>query len=128
MIKQKPIGHLTKNGSRLEIHEQQTIDLLLSHGFDIELIVASNQPGSRTPDILMNGVCWEIKSPCGNSKRTLENNLRRASEQSENIIFDLRRIKLNNLTCIKELEKQFKKRNKIKRMIIIDQKDRLILL
>lgn len=49
----------------------------------------------KTPDIDVNGIKWEIKSPKGNSKKTIDNNLRTARKQSHNIILDLRRAKLH---------------------------------
>lgn len=54
------------------------------------------RPRSRkTSDVEINGTKWEIKSPRGNSKKTIENNLRAARKQSRNIVLDLRRIKLH---------------------------------
>ena len=48
-----------------------------------------------TPDIEVNGEKWEIKSPLGNGKKTIENNLRAARRQSKNLIVDFSRIKLH---------------------------------
>ena len=39
----------------------------------------------------MNGLKWEMKSPKGKSRSTLEHAFQAAVKQSENIIFDLRR-------------------------------------
>ena len=49
----------------------------------------------RTPDIDINGTKWEIKSPKGGAKKTIDNNLRTARKQSRYIILDLRRAKLH---------------------------------
>jgi hypothetical protein len=49
----------------------------------------------KTPDIDVNGTKWEIKSPRGNGKKTIDNNLRAAHKQSRNVILDLRRSKLH---------------------------------
>ena len=49
----------------------------------------------KTPDIEVNGTKWEIKSPTGNGKKTIDNNLRAAHKQSRNIVLDLRRAKLH---------------------------------
>ena len=48
----------------------------------------------KTPDIDVNGTRWEIKSPRGNAKKTIENDLRTARKQSENIVIDLARSKM----------------------------------
>lgn len=49
----------------------------------------------KTPDIDVNGTKWEIKSPKGNAKKTIDNNLRTARKQSHHIVLDLRRAKLH---------------------------------
>ena len=74
-------------------------------GKDIMFIPPSAIPGQHRPDILMDGVEWEIKCPEGSSKRTIENNMRKAIKQSCNIIFDLRRIKLSEAQAINQLKK-----------------------
>ena len=64
-------------------------------GKDIVFIPPSAIPGQHRPDIFMDGVEWEIKCPEGNSKRTIENNMRKALLQPRNVIFDLRHIQLS---------------------------------
>ena len=54
------------------------------------------RPGEKkTPDVEIGDTKWEIKSPKGNSKKTIDNNLRTARKQSQNIVIDLRRAKLH---------------------------------
>ena len=53
----------------------------------------------------MQGLLWELKSPIGNSKTTISNNLINAKQQSPNIIFDARRTKLADTKIEKELAK-----------------------
>lgn len=50
---------------------------------------------ARTPDVDIRGIKWEIKSPMGNGKRTIDNNFNEARGQSKNIVIDLRRIKMH---------------------------------
>ena len=59
----------------------------------------------------MDGVEWEIKCPVGDSKRTIENNMRKAIKQSHNVIFDLRHIGMSDSQCVSQLEQQFNKRS-----------------
>ena len=54
----------------------------------------------KTPDIDVSGTKWEIKSPTGNGKKTIDNNLRAARKQSRNIVLDLRRAKLHQSKAI----------------------------
>ena len=49
------------------------------------------------------------KTPKGSGRWLLENTLKKASGQSENIIIDLARIKIHQAKCIKESKKQFYK-------------------
>lgn len=54
---------------KLELHEQETIFYLSSFGFDIEVIVPSNMPGTNNPDLLMMGTFWEMKASFSKNKR-----------------------------------------------------------
>ena len=95
-------------------------------GKNIKFIKPSTIEGSHTPDILMDGFEWEIKSPQGNSKRTIENNFRNAVAQSKYIIFDLRRVKLHDNQCVAKLEKEFRVRHYLKRLLIIKKDGSLV--
>jgi hypothetical protein len=54
----------------------------------------------KTPDLEIKNIKWEIKSPRGDGKKTIENNLRGARKQSQNIVVDLRRIKMHQSKAI----------------------------
>ena len=88
-------GKIVSNGVSLEKHEKDTVAFLINLGYDIELISPSNIPKAKTPDFLMNGKAWEMKSPQGDSYTTVEHAFKRAAKQSENIIIDLRRMKIH---------------------------------
>ena len=90
-----------------ERHELETADYLANLGYDIEFIAPRNSPNVHTPDIFMDGVSWEIKCPKGKSKRTIENNLRKAKQQEENIIFDKMRINITEEKCMLEIKRRF---------------------
>ena len=100
-------GRIIPNGVILEKHEYKTITLFTEIGLDVELIQKSNKKGIRTPDIIMEGIKWELKCPKGQGRWLLENTLKKASRQSPNIIIDLNRIKIHQTKCIQELRKQF---------------------
>jgi hypothetical protein len=61
MVKRK--GKITPNGVVLETHENATVVFLTEQGYDIELIPPSLHAGMRSPDIVMNNLCWEMKRP-----------------------------------------------------------------
>lgn len=67
---------------------------------------------SKTPDlyILKTNIKWEIKSPTGAGKHTIQTNLRNASKQSENIILDLHRSTLSKEQAISRTKDFIKKR------------------
>ena len=73
----------------------------------------------KTADIIMLGVEWEMKSPIGNSKATIENQFRRASKQSKHIVIDTRRTTLEYDRIEKMLLLEMNKRPIIKRVILI---------
>ena len=109
-----------------EKHEFETAKYFADRGKKIVFIKPSAVPGVHTPDILMDGQEWEIKSPDGSSKRTIETNFRKAIKQSRYIIFDLRRIKLPEKNCIAQLEKEFNSRPYLKKLYIIKKNGELI--
>lgn len=93
MKKIKTIGKtIIPANIRPEPHELEVAHILAALGHIIEFLPPSNIKGIYSPDILMDKQIWEIKSPIGHSKWTIENIYKKAQKQSENIIFDLRRI------------------------------------
>lgn len=109
-----------------EKHELDTARFFAERGHDIEFIPPSNSPNIHMPDIIMDGVEWEIKCPLGKSKRTIENNFRKATKQSKNIIFDLRRVHLTESVCIAQIKKEASVRPYIKRLLIIKRSLELV--
>ena len=113
-------------GVFVEQHELDVAKVLNKLGKDVEFILPSRVKFSRTPDIKMDGLLWEIKSPKGSSSRTIENNLRTALKQSKNIIIDLRRIKIDETRAISQIMKQFKFSKLINRIILIKQNKEIL--
>ena len=119
-------GLLITNGVHLEDHEYETVKLFLEDGFDIELIPPVRIKDVRTPDFTMQGVSWELKSPKGGGKSTIRHTIKHAVTQSNNLIIDLQRCKIDDTQAIKELELHFNLSKRIRRMKIVT-KDRNIL-
>ncbi len=109
-----------------EKHELETARYFAQRGHDIEFVPPSNSPNIHTPDIIMDGVEWEIKCPRGKSKRTIENNFRKAARQSKNIIIDLRRVHLPEAECISQIKKEFQARPYLRKLLIIKRNQDLI--
>ncbi len=109
-----------------EKHEYETAKYFAVRGKDVVFIKPSSIPEVHRPDILMDGVEWEIKSPKGSSKRTIENNFRDAVKQSYSIIFDLRRVRIPEDQSIAKLRREFEARPKMQRLLIIKKNQGLI--
>ena len=104
-------------GAHPEDHEIEIAKILNKYGKNVEFLIPLDIKNTRTPDIKMDGLFWEIKSPKGSSSRTIENNLRCALRQSKNIIIDLRRIKIDETRAISQIKEKFVKIKKIKNNI-----------
>lgn len=109
-----------------EKHEFDVARYFADLGKNIKFLQPSQIPNTHTPDISMDGLEWEIKSPQGNSKRTIEANFRNAVKQSHYIIFDLRRIKVPEKQCLAQLEKEFSVRPYVKRLLVIKKNGELL--
>lgn len=119
-------GKIKPNGVILQPHELKTVVFLTELGHNIELIPKSNIYGIHTPDIKMSSISWEIKCPKGEGKYLIQNTLHKAAHQSENIILDLRRIKIHQTKCLREIEKQFTLSRRLKRIKIITKSRKII--
>lgn len=101
-------------------HEQKVAELLAQY-FRSDLIFMRRY-SSKTPDlhIIKTNIHWELKSPIGNGKHTIQNNLREASKQSENIVLDLTRSKMTDTQGLSRIN-EFMSREKarIKRLKVI---------
>ncbi|MBR1479024.1 MAG: hypothetical protein IJ608_13855 [Lachnospiraceae bacterium] len=123
---EKGKGNLTQNGVHLKAHEYETVKILLENGFDVELIPVSEIKGLRMPDIMMQGIPWEMKSPQGDGKKTIKNTVQNASHQSESIIIDLRRCKIPEDKALKEIDRYFKLSRRLKRLKIITKDEKVL--
>ena len=119
-------GKLIQNGVHLKAHEYKTVKLFLEQGYNIELIPPSTIKGVRMPDIVMQGVPWEMKSPEGSGKYTLKNAIQNASHQSQNIIIDLRNSPIQDPVAIRKLQHYFYLSRRLKRMIVISKKSEIL--
>jgi hypothetical protein len=103
----------------LERHELETASVFADLGKDVEFLKPSRTRGAKTPDIIMDGLLWEMKSPTGNGKKTVEKQLQRAGKQSKHIIFDARRTALTDEYIEKEIRRQLLLSRSLKQVILI---------
>jgi hypothetical protein len=110
-----------------EQHEIDAAWILARHyNCTVEFLRPSKGYMVKTPDIDMMGVSFEIKSPFGNAKRTIRNNIDAAKAQSSNIVLDSRRTKLSDDDIIVELKREIVVKKSIKRLIMIT-KEKIVL-
>ena len=80
-----------------------------------------------TADFVIKNVVWELKSPRGNSKHTIQNNLRDAGAQSINVIVDLGRSKMSTEQAISKIRYFLANGNRhIKKLLLITRSGEVI--
>ncbi|MBQ2672749.1 hypothetical protein IJH26_00045 [Candidatus Saccharibacteria bacterium] len=119
-------GKIIPNGVILEKHEYKTVLFFTEMGIDVELIPKSERKGVHAPDVIMDELKWEIKSPKGEGKYLMQNTIQKAVKQSKNVIVDLRRTKRLQERCLKELEKEFNNSRSLRRLKIITKSRRIL--
>ena len=119
-------GKIIPNGVILEKHEYKTILLFTEMGIDIELIPKSEKKGVHAPDIVMNGLRWEMKSPKGEGRYLMQNTIQKAVKQSRNVIVDLRRAKRSQERCLQELEKEFGSSKNLQKLKVITKSRKIL--
>ena len=119
-------GKIIPNGVILEKHEYKTILLFTEMGSDVELIPKSEKKGVHAPDIVMNGLRWEMKSPKGEGKYLMQNTIQKAVKQSRNVIVDLRRAKRSQERCLQELEKEFGSSKNLQKLKVITKSRKIL--
>ena len=98
--------------------------MLALAGYYVEFLPENNL---HTPDIRLNGIEYEIKSPELFNANTLEHTLKRATKQSLSIIISTIRTKKAKDTKIEKfLIGQMRKQKQIKCILMINKKEQII--
>lgn len=114
-------------GAMPSIIEMEVVDILVLNKIpkkSVKFLKPNRTKGSKTPDLLIDGVFWEIKSLEKLGKYTLEHTLRAGLKQADNLVVDLRK-----LTIVLEkkvtitIEKEFLKRKEWRGLVIIVRPD-----
>lgn len=103
-----------------ETHELATAEYLVSLGKRVTFIAPVRTKGIRTPDIFMDGVYWEMKSPVKGGRWAVEVILRKAIHKSGNIILDVCRIGAGYDDAVRVAGQQFVIRKRIRRLMVVD--------
>ncbi len=105
-------------------HEIEVAEILAGHfGVDVEFIPTTNR---STPDFLIDGILWELKSPTGTGKNNIERQLKYAWHQSPNVIIHAGRSKMHGAKIRREVERQFRIVKSVKRLLFISKDDKVV--
>jgi len=104
---------------RPEPHEIRVASILSEHfKTDVEFVLRTNQ---RTPDFLIDGVLWELKSPTGTGKNNIQRQLQDAHHQSKNVIVDASRSRMHGTKIRKQVEYQFRIVKSVRRLLFVSK-------
>ena len=118
-----PVGHPNPPAP----HEIDVAKIMALHyKTDVEFIMPIDDFKRKTPDMRMNGVEWEIKTPKGTSKSTIYKQFRRAAKQANNIIIDTRHTKLKYSRIETSVKQEIDKRKSIKKVILINKSKKIV--
>ena len=90
---------------------------------DVRFIPREN---NKTPDYLIDGTNWELKSPKGTGKYNIQHCLQDALKQSTYIVIDARASKQHIEKIRHELEHQMKLTKKIDRLLLITKSRKVV--
>ena len=117
-------GIIIPRGLAIWPHELDTARALVKSGHRIEFLAPIDGEKIKSADILMDGIIWEMKAPTTKQVHRLERILRRALEQSHNVIIDSARMStLPDGTIEREL-RRCALYNKALRKLILVKKNR----
>jgi hypothetical protein len=85
----------------------------------VAVLVPSNVPGDKTPDILMDDEPWEMKAPQGASARTIDNQLRLAGHQCPRLVLDLARTTLDDDDVTATIQARLPARPAVHKVLIL---------
>ncbi|HEY5805776.1 MAG TPA: hypothetical protein VIS56_00120 [Candidatus Saccharimonadales bacterium] len=109
---------------RPKIHEETAAEILANH---FKSDVYFLETGSRdTPDVSIQGVEWELKSPIGGSANNIRKNMREAGNQSTSVVIDLRRSKLHQTRAVGYINQYMTTSRKLKCVIVITKSKKVL--
>ena len=97
------------------------------NGYTVKFVPSVNVLHSA--DLLVDGTVYEMKSPTSNKIEAVERNLKRATHQSRNIIFDSSRMKrLHDERILSNVIYQAGKQSIIKKVIFVGKRGKITFL
>lgn len=91
----------------------------------VECVSCNNH---KTPDFIINGITWELKTPTGTGKYNIQHALKHALDQSCNIVIDARFSKMHITKIKHELAYQARITRKIKQLLLIEKTGKIVVI
>lgn len=114
-------------GASVWPHELRCARTLAAAGHNIEFLTPIDGPGVKTPDLIMDNIRWEIKSPESSNPKSLQRVLRRAGAQSPNVIIDTTRAtKLSDSAILRELKRLLPMTKSVRRLVVVTKNGNVI--
>lgn len=109
---------------KLEDYEIAVAEVLAGYfKADVEFVPRSNH---QTPDFLINGILWELKSPTGTGKNNIQRQLQDAKHQSVNVVIDASRSKMHASKIRHQVEYQFKIVKSVRRLLYVPKTGKVV--
>lgn len=99
---------------------------ILAEHFKTDVHFEARHGSLKTADFRIGGTLWELKSPLGRGKRTIQNNIRKANQQCANIVVDLRFCKINEEQAIQRVRYEVLRMTSIKKVLVITKDIRVL--
>lgn len=110
-------------------HEMKTAEALARAGFTLEFIRRSEEQRATSADVIIDGLVWEMKAPKSDKLRRVQRSLRNALHQSQNVIFDSRRMKgIPDAPIERELRKYAAELRKLKHLMFVNRKGEVLVI
>ncbi len=122
----KSQGKIISNGVVLKNHEKDIVTIFTNLGYNVELIPTARRRQTKTADAIIDGLEWKFKTPHESSTRTLDRILRKAANQSNNVIVDLHALKVPDTIAIRRVKYVSKEIRKIQRLKVITKSTKII--
>ena len=109
-------------------YEHQVASWLSSKtGLKVDILPRVNNPdGISTPDYLVDGVPFDLKSFGGSGKYVIDNNSRKAKKQAPNIIFDATNSSLSDEELLRQLNDVYRSGRRGLKTAILKRNDEII--
>jgi hypothetical protein len=129
MDKEKAAVIIPNNSDILPEPHEVTVAWILARHYNclVEFLKPINSYKIKTPDFVMNGVLWEIKSPKGNSKKhTIKDQFKNAKGKMHHLVMDGHRTALDDSFIENKIRFELQTHRSVKKLIFIKKNDEVI--